>query len=81
MLPTYLPRHHSTEVHLALITAHGMIRLAQIGPDYVIVAKPVDLPQCDAEIVMQIDSYEERWPVRLVEGIRAADFQAVVNRR
>lgn len=81
MLLTNLPRHHSAEVHLWLITEHGAIRLAQIGPDYVIVADPLDLPPCKAEIVMRADNHELRWPVRLVEGIRATDLQTAVNRR
>ena len=80
MPPIPLPRHHSAEVALSLITAHGTIRLAQIGPDYVIVAKPLDLPPCDAEIVMLIDEFEQRWPVRLIDGIRSSDEQTAVHR-
>lgn len=76
-----LPRHHSAEVHLSLITASGTYKLSQISPHFVIVAKPQDLPPCDAEIVMQVDGAEDRWPVRLVEGLNALNRKAAIDPR
>ncbi|MDB5390396.1 MAG: hypothetical protein JWM11_6042 [Planctomycetaceae bacterium] len=73
MLLTNLPQHHSAEVHLFLETPHGTYPLAQIAPNDVIFAKPVNIPPCDAEIVMQVDGTERRWPVRLLDGVTSAD--------
>ena len=81
MLPTNLPLHHSADVHLSLITAHGTVRLAQIGPQFVIVAKPVDMPPGDAEILMRVDGYEKRWPIHLTEGLSAHERKAAIVQR
>lgn len=81
MLLTDLPRHHSAEVRLLLITADGTYPLSQIAPHYVIVAKALELPPCDAEVVMQVDGAEDRWPVRLVEGVRASDEVVAIDPR
>lgn len=76
-----LPRHHSAEVRLFLVTADATYPLAQIGPHFVIVREPLDLPPCDAEIVMQVDSAEDRWPVRLVDGVRPSDKVVAIDDR
>jgi hypothetical protein len=55
--------------------------LAQIGPHYVIVAKPQNLPPCDAEVVMLVDGTEKRWPVRLVEGLCISTQKAAIDPR
>ncbi|MDB5341000.1 MAG: hypothetical protein JWN70_6619 [Planctomycetaceae bacterium] len=81
MLMANLSRHHSAEVHLSLITASGTYRLSQIGPHYLVVAKPENLPPCDGEIVMRVDGAEDRWLVRLVEGINAANRKAAIDPR
>jgi len=65
---TNLPRHHSAEVRLFLMTQDDTYPLAQIGPNDVIFSKPVNLPPCDAEIVMHVDGTERRWQVRLPQG-------------
>jgi hypothetical protein len=79
MLMTDLPQHHSSIVHLSLVTEYGTIRLAQIGPHYVIVSKAQDLPPCDAEIIMRTARQENRWKVRLVEGMSATDLQVATD--
>ena len=81
MLLTNLPRHHSAEVHLWLITASGTYQLSQIGPHHVVMAKPQTLPPCDAEIVMQVDGAENRWLVRLVDGVSASNRKAAIEPR
>lgn len=73
MLLTNLPRHYSAEVRLYLETSKGTFSLAQIGPNDVIFAKPVDLPPCDAEVVMSIDGTVTRWPVRLANGVTSSN--------
>jgi hypothetical protein len=79
MLMTDLPQHHSSLVHLSLVTEYGTIRLSQIGPHFVVVSKAQDLPPCDAEIIMRVNGQENRWKVRLVEGISASDRQVATD--
>src|SRR5947199_10241872 len=63
---------HSAEVRLELHVNGHVLRLAQLGSDFVIVADPVNHPQVEAEIAMSIDGHESRWPVPLHEGLSAA---------
>jgi hypothetical protein len=45
--------------------------IAQLGPDFLVLANPADHPPADAEIAMSIDDRESRWQVRLVAGLSA----------
>lgn len=64
-----------------LVTVDRTIRLAQIAPFYVILATPENLSPCDAEVVMRVDGQEDRWPVRLVEGAFADQFEVAIDPR
>jgi hypothetical protein len=43
--------------------------IAQMGPNVLILRDAAEHPPGDAEIAMSIDGDEERWRVRLVDGI------------
>jgi hypothetical protein len=58
-------------MHLA-VGARTLV-VAQTGPDFVILEKPLDLSVPRAELVVQIDSAEERVQVFLPDGIRSLD--------
>ena len=55
------------------LIAHGMsISINQMGPDFLLVESPVDLPPGEATIVLQVDKSERRWQVLLPDGISRA---------
>jgi hypothetical protein len=69
---------YSSEVKLFLIVEEKPYSLAQIGPDFVILREPTELPPTDAEVVMFIDVREQsRWPVTLVHGAVPFDTEVV----
>jgi hypothetical protein len=57
---------YSSDVQLFLVIEGRSYALAQIGPDFVTLREPVDLPSDEAEVVMMIDGREQdRWAVTL----------------
>lgn len=46
--------------------------IEQIGPDYVFLTKPANLPPCCANIHMGVDNSTSAWAVRLPRGMSAA---------
>lgn len=69
-------RHFSADVQLELRAAGRSCELAAIGPHEITLREPIDLPPCDAEIVMTVDGEPTHWKVRLVNG--AVPFDRVV---
>jgi hypothetical protein len=53
------------------------IPVAQMGPDFVLLREPVSLPPCDATVVFQVDQAEERWLVRLPNGVARSKRVAI----
>jgi hypothetical protein len=49
-------------------------KLAQIGPDFVRLRQPAEIPAGPAEILMVVDGAEHRWSVTLKDG--AVPFDA-----
>jgi hypothetical protein len=68
---------YSADVWLFLIALGTAIPLAQIGPDSVVLRDPIELPRCEAEILMVVDGEERRWPVVLPNG--AVPFELEVS--
>lgn len=62
---------HSTNVRLQLIAGGRILELGQIGPESVILEETAELPPCEAQVVMYVDSFERRWQVYLPDGISA----------
>ena len=56
---------------MQLLVNGSSIRIAQMGPDFLLVDKPIDYPPCEAVIVLSVDDSERRWPVRLPQGLTA----------
>jgi len=44
--------------------------IAQMGPDFLILDNPIEHGPCVADVVLSVDGHENRWAVRLPEGIR-----------
>ncbi|MFO1483833.1 MAG: hypothetical protein U1F71_10785 [Verrucomicrobiaceae bacterium] len=43
--------------------------ISHMGPEFVILPRPVNCPPCDAVVSLSIDGRLKQWPVRLPEGI------------
>ena len=46
-----------------------VLKIAQIGPRFLMLGQPIEHPPAEAEILMSIDGKEERWRVCLPDGI------------
>jgi hypothetical protein len=53
------------------------IPVAQMGPDFVLLREPISLPPCEATVVFRVDQEEDRWLVRLPNGV-AGSKQVVI---
>lgn len=62
---------HSADVRMELRLNGQVLPMAQLGPTFFILAKPIDHPPAEAEIFMSIDGHERQWPVYLPNGIAA----------
>lgn len=47
------------------------LAVAQMGPDFILVEAPVNYPPGAASLILQVDQSEQRWNVRLPNGISA----------
>jgi hypothetical protein len=59
---------HSSDVRLERHLEDWVLPVAQIGPDFLILRTPVDLPPSFGELKVQIDDREVRSPVHLMRG-------------
>jgi len=62
---------YSAYVRLQLVLGDRTLELSSIGPDGISLREPAELPPCEAEVVMNVDDFEHRWPVYLPDGISA----------
>ena len=58
----------------------SILPIAQLGLNFLVLETPTDHPPVDAEIFMSIDGHEDRWPVRLAEGIKARERKTSISR-
>jgi hypothetical protein len=70
MTKTGYKNGHSAEVCMRLLLDGHSLRIAQLGPDFLILREPTEHPPANAEITLAVDGKEERWLVHLPEGIR-----------
>jgi hypothetical protein len=71
---------HSADVRIHLHVNGRVFSVAQLGPDFLVLRAPVEQPPCDAEIAMSIDGRENRWVVRLVDGIQVGRRKTAISR-
>lgn len=70
---------HSADVRMQLyVSGHGL-PIAQLGLDFLILQQPFDYPPTNAEILLSIDGHEERWPVRLPDGISSLQRKTKIS--
>jgi hypothetical protein len=64
---------------MQLLIGDATLSIAQMGPNFLFIDAPIDLPPCEATIVLQIEgSPERRWQVRLPEGLSAASERVAI---
>lgn len=69
---------HSAFVNMQLLINGGAVRIAQMGPDFLLVDEPFDHPPADATIVLKVDESERRWNVHLPQGISAGSERVAI---
>jgi hypothetical protein len=69
---------HSARVNMRLLVGERSVPVVQLGPDFLLVGEPVDLPPGEASMVMQVDGSESRWRVFLPDGISAATNRVAI---
>ena len=65
-LPT---SRYSAEVILSLVVGDRTVKLSQVGPHFVLLAEPIELPPGPAEVHVNVDGHVHRRKVYLVDGI------------
>ena len=70
---------YSADVCLVLVVAGRTVPLWQIGPNSITLRDPVELPPCEAEIVMYVDGDERRWRVFLPYGAVPFDSEVAAE--
>lgn len=65
-------QNYSARVWMELRVNGSMLTISHLGPDYLILAQPVNHPPAEAEIVMSVDGSQSRWSVRLPDGVSRA---------
>jgi len=63
---------HSAEVRIDLILNGQTLSVGQLGPDFLVLDHPAEHRAGTADILMSVDGREQRWSVRLPEGIQTA---------
>jgi hypothetical protein len=52
------------------IAGKHCLAVAQVGPDFMIVESPIELPPMPAELIVEIDGHAKRRSIYLPDGIR-----------
>ncbi len=64
---------HSAEVRIGLRLNGCTLPVAQLGPDFLILHEPHELPTSEAVIELSVDGRHEHWTVFLLDGALADD--------
>jgi hypothetical protein len=64
---------HSAVVQMTLEYADTFIQIWQAGPDEIIAKAPMELPPCEAVLVVSVDGNVRRTRVRLPQGMSPTD--------
>jgi hypothetical protein len=69
-------RGYSAQFDGYLIVGDRSFPLARLGPSSLGLAKPVDLPPTEGEIVLVIDGFEQRTRILLDDGVESQRHEA-----
>ena len=79
MIPESSQGGHSARVNMRLLVGELVVAVVQLGPDFLLVSEPLDLPPGEASMVLQVDGSESRWKVFLPQGISAASNRVAIG--
>jgi hypothetical protein len=79
MVPLSTQGGHSAQVNMRLLVNGLSLPVAQLGPDFILLDSPVNLPPTAASMVLQVDQNEERWNVHLPNGISASSKRVEIT--
>ena len=69
---------HSALVRMRLLLNGVSFRIAQMGPDFLLVDSPADHPPAHATIEMQVDDSQQSWEVNLPYGMKAGEERVTI---
>ena len=70
---------HSAEVGIELIVGEKRWRVAQLGPDFVILDETSPAEAGLAKILLRVDGEDEQWTVRLMAGALPAGARVPIQ--
>lgn len=71
---------HSADVQMEMLIGSLRLPLAQLGPDFVIFARPSPAqPPGPAEIILEIDGVPDRFTVHLPAGLASGEKRAAIS--
>ena len=70
---------HSAQVKIRLLVGGADLAVAQLGPDFLLVDTPCDMPPGKASILMRVDDSERCWTVFLPQGISATSARVAIG--
>ena len=70
---------HSADVRISLMFGGHSIPVAQLGPGFLLLDAPADHPPGPASILLRVDQSEQRWDVRLPNGISATSKRVAIS--
>jgi hypothetical protein len=70
---------HSAQVKIRLLVGGADLAVAQLGPDFLLVDTPCDMPPGESNILMRVDNSERSWTVFLTRGISSASHQVAIG--
>jgi hypothetical protein len=63
---------------MRLLVNGSSLAVNQMGPDFLLVDKPINHSPSNASLVLQVDQSERRWEVRLPNGISVASKRVAI---
>ena len=63
---------------MRLLVGERSLPVVQLGPDFLLVGEPMDLPPGEACMVMRVDESESQWKVYLPNGISAGTNRVAI---
>jgi hypothetical protein len=74
-----IKRSHSADVRMELTVNGHILPISELGPGFLVLTAGVNHPPTDAEIMLRIDGHEDRWRVRLDDGISAGRTETRIS--
>ena len=63
---------------MRLVLNGHVLPIAQLGPDFLILDHGVEHPPAIAQIFLKVDDHEQRWTVRLPNGVKPGRTRVLI---